>query len=44
MGIESWILGLPNQSQLKIKLEQGALRLREDELYLSMEEKFRVAC
>lgn len=41
--IEGWISGLPRGSLLQRKLESGTLRMKEDELYLSMLEKLRYA-
>lgn len=40
--IEGWISGLPN-CYLQQKLEAGTLRLKEDQLYVSMLEKLRYA-
>lgn len=42
-GVESWILGLPNQSQLRVKLSEGEMRIKEDEQYRTLIDKFNVA-
>ena len=39
--VEGWISGLPSGSLLQRKLEAGTLRTKEDELYVSMQEKLR---
>jgi hypothetical protein len=43
VGVESWILGLPANSTLRNKLSMGETRLKEDERYRALEEKFSVA-
>ena len=42
-SIEGWITGLPHGSALQRKLEIGTLRMKEDELYISMLEKMKYA-
>lgn len=43
VGVESWIMGLPGQSNLKNKVSLGETRLKEDERYRALEDKFSVA-
>lgn len=41
--IEGWILGLPRESPLRLKLTEGERRVAQEKRYTEMEEKFSLA-
>lgn len=41
--IEGWILGLPRDSPLRLKLTEGERRVTQERRYSEMEEKFSLA-